>query len=49
VTGRWTGHGLSTTGASGQWQQLCVVWAGFGAFVEVKHLFSTTPEAKGGH
>jgi hypothetical protein len=23
VTGRWTGRGLGTTGASGQWQQLC--------------------------
>jgi hypothetical protein len=23
--------------------------ARFGAFVEVKHLFSTTPKAKGGH
>jgi hypothetical protein len=23
MTGRWTGRGLGTIGASGQWQQLC--------------------------
>jgi hypothetical protein len=26
VTELWTGHGLGTTSASGQWQQLCTAW-----------------------